>query len=82
MAIENRFPLRTVLQTGVDVRAVLKTIVRKSVALLLGLGWMAFWTTVARIHYQQSDLTSAAFVVGVFVLPAALGLLYYLRRAI
>jgi len=30
-------------------------------------GWSAFWLSVARLHYAQGDLVSAAFVTGLFV---------------
>lgn len=44
-----------------------------------GITWVAFWGLVVRLHVQLGDIVSASVVSLLFVLPAIIGYLYYLR---
>lgn len=43
------------------------------------IGWVVFWGLVVRLHGQQGDIVSAAVVSVLFVLPAIIGYVSYLR---
>jgi len=45
-------------------------------------GWSAFWLAVARLHYAQGDLVSAAFVTGLFVVAVLGAAVAYAARRI
>lgn len=46
------------------------------------LGWIAFWSVVARANYVNADVVGAVFTVVTLVLPAVALVLWYLSERV
>lgn len=55
----------------------------RTLAIVAGLvGWAAFWSNLARVHYTQGDLASALFTAGALVAPAIALLGWYVGESL
>lgn len=62
-----------------EIKRVGSSLLRWLILTVAAVGWVVFWGLVVRLHGQQGDIVSAAVVSVLFVLPAIVGYVQYLR---
>lgn len=63
-----------------QVSTVVSIIVKRLFVLLAFFSWIVFWRLIARFRFKNSDFASAGIVGLLFVLPAVIGIAYYVRE--
>lgn len=82
MAIEDGFSIFGDIPNIRQVQAYIATFLRRVFVTGVVLTWLAFWGLVTRLHVEMGDFVSAGVVGVLFVLPALVGLVYYLRDSL
>lgn len=81
MATEEGVLLASEIQSIDDFREVTLAVLVRLFVVVVGVVWLLFWGLVVRLHVLQGELLSAAVVSGLFLVPAVLGIGYYLRSS-
>lgn len=79
MAIEDGVSNDSELPTRPELKRIGSRVLRGVILIIAAIVWIAFWGLVTRLHVQQDDIVSAFVVSILFVLPAIVGSVYYLR---
>lgn len=78
MAIEDGFSIFG----DIPMRDHIATFLRWVIVTVVVITWLTFWGLVTRLHVEMGDFVSAVVVGVLFVLPALVGFVYYLRDSL
>lgn len=81
MATDDGVLLASEVQSLDDFRELTMAVLVRIFVLVIAVVWMLFWGLVARLQIQQGEVLSAAVVTGLFLIPAVIGIGFYLRNS-
>lgn len=53
-------------------RSTIGTLLKRVIATVVAIGWIAFWGMIVRLHLRDGDLLQAGVTAALFVAPAVL----------